>query len=70
MQLMNESSRWEISLIRTQFGEHIRAHIVVANHMVNFQPRELFLEPAYFRNVGVHGVLVDVTLLIDLLNHQ
>jgi hypothetical protein len=38
--------------------------------MENFQPRELFLELSYFRNVGVHGILVDVPLLIDLLNHQ
>jgi hypothetical protein len=36
--------------------------------VVNFQPRELILELAYFRNVGAHGVLVDVPLLVDLLN--
>jgi hypothetical protein len=35
------------------------------NHMVDFHPRELILELAYFRNVRVHGVLVDVPLLID-----
>jgi hypothetical protein len=70
MQLVNENSRWDVSLIITQFGEHIRAHIVVANHMVNFQPRELVLELACFRNVGVHGVLVGVSLLVDLLNNQ
>jgi hypothetical protein len=40
------------------------------NHMVNFQPRELALELAYFYNVHVHGVLDDVLLLVDLLNHQ
>jgi hypothetical protein len=38
--------------------------------MVNLQPREIFLKLAYFRNVGLHGVLVDVPLLVDLLNHQ
>jgi hypothetical protein len=70
MQLMNENSRWDVSSIRTQFGEHIRAHIAVTNHMVNLSPRELFLELVYFRNVGVYGVLVDVQLLFDLLNHQ
>jgi hypothetical protein len=70
MNLMNENSQWDISSIRTKFGEHIRAHIVVANHMVNFQPRELALELAYFHNIGIHGVLVDVPLLFDLLNHQ
>jgi hypothetical protein len=36
MQLVDKNSWWDISSIRTQFGEHIRAHIVVANHMVNF----------------------------------
>jgi hypothetical protein len=70
MQLMNKNSWWDVSSIRTPFGEHVRAHIVVANHMVNFQPREHFLELAYFRDVGVHGVLVDVPLLVDLWNHQ
>jgi hypothetical protein len=69
MQLVNENSQWDLCSIRTQFGEHIRAHIVVANHMVNFQPRELVLELACFHNVGVHGVLVDVPLLVDFLNH-
>jgi hypothetical protein len=38
--------------------------------MMDFQSRELFLELAYFHDIGVHGVLVDVPLLIDLLNHQ
>jgi hypothetical protein len=70
MQLVNENSRWDVSSIKTQFGEHIRAHIVVVNYMVNFQPQELFLELAYFHNIGIHGVLVDVPLLVDLLNHQ
>jgi hypothetical protein len=70
MQLVKENSRWDVSSIRTQFGEHIRGHIVVVNHMVNFQPRELALELAYFYNVHVHGVLDDVLLLVDLLNHQ
>jgi hypothetical protein len=70
MQLVNENSWWDVSSIRTQFGEHIRAHIVVANHMVNFQSQELSLELAYFHNVDIHGVLVDVPFLVDLLNHQ
>jgi hypothetical protein len=70
MQLVNKNSWWDVSSIRTQFGEHVRAHIVVANHMVNFQPRELLLELAYFHNVGIHGVLVDVSLLVEWLNHQ
>jgi hypothetical protein len=70
MQLVNENSQWDVSSIITQFGEPIRAYIVVANHMVNFQPRELFLELAYFHDIGVHGVLIDISLLVDLLNHQ
>jgi hypothetical protein len=67
---MNENSRWDVSSIRTKFEEHIRAHIVVVNHMVNFHPQELVLKLAYFHNLGIHGVLVDVSLLVDLLNHQ
>jgi hypothetical protein len=70
MQFVNENSWWDVGSIRTQFGEYVRAHIVVANHMVSFQPRELFVELAYFHDVGVHGVLIDVPLLVDLLNHQ
>jgi hypothetical protein len=42
MQLVNENSRWDVGSIRTQFGEHIRAHIVVANHMVNFSPENFY----------------------------
>jgi hypothetical protein len=38
--------------------------------MVNFHPRELVLELAYFCNVGIHGVFVDVLLIVDFLNHQ
>jgi hypothetical protein len=56
--------------IRTKFGEHVHAHIVVVNHMVNFQPQELFLKLSYFHDIGIHGVLIDVPLLVDLLNHQ
>jgi hypothetical protein len=48
----------------------IPSHVVVVNHMVNFQPRELVLELAYLRNICVHGVLVDVPLLVDLLDYQ
>jgi hypothetical protein len=70
MQLVNENSRWDVSSIRTQFGEHIRSHVVVANHMVDFQPRELVLELAFLHNVCVHGVLVDVPLLVDLMDYQ
>jgi hypothetical protein len=40
------------------------------NHVVNFQPQELALELAYFHNICVHGILVDVPLLVDLLHHQ
>jgi hypothetical protein len=37
--------------------------------MLDFQPRELILELAYFRDVCVYGVLVDVPLFVDLLDH-
>jgi hypothetical protein len=70
MQFVNENSLLDVSSIRTQFGEHICAHVVVANHVVNFQPRELFLELAYFLKIHIHGVLFDVPLLVDLMNHQ
>jgi hypothetical protein len=39
------------------------------NHMMNFQTRELALELPYFRDVRVHGVLVDIPLFVDLLDH-
>jgi hypothetical protein len=38
--------------------------------MMDFQSRELILELAYLCDVCVHGVLVDVLLLVDLLDHQ
>jgi hypothetical protein len=38
--------------------------------MMDFQPRELVLKLAYFYDVRVHGVLIDVPLFIDLLDHQ
>jgi hypothetical protein len=68
--LMNENSRWNVSSIRTQFGEHICSHVVVTDHMVDFQPRELVIELAYLHNVRIHGVLFDIPLLVDLLDHQ
>jgi hypothetical protein len=37
--------------------------------MMNFQARELVLELAYFHNVHVHSVLVDIPLFVDLLDH-
>jgi hypothetical protein len=70
MQLVNENSQWDTSSIRTQFGEHIRSRVVVANHMMDFQPQELVLDLVYLLNVCVHGVLVDIPLLVDLLDHQ
>jgi hypothetical protein len=38
--------------------------------MMNFQARELVLELAYLYEVRVHGILVDILLLVDLLDHQ
>jgi hypothetical protein len=38
--------------------------------MMNFQTRELVLELAYFRELRVHVVLVDIPLFIDMLDHQ
>jgi hypothetical protein len=38
--------------------------------MINFQPRELVLELAYFHDVRMYGVLVDVSLFVDLLDHK
>jgi hypothetical protein len=50
--------------------EHICPHVVVPNHMMDLESRELILELAYFHDIRIHGVLVDVLLLVDLLNHQ
>jgi hypothetical protein len=38
--------------------------------MMDFQRQELVLELAYFCDVRVHGVLIDVPLFVDLLNYQ
>jgi hypothetical protein len=38
--------------------------------MMDFEPRELVIEIANFCDVRVHGVLVDIPLFVDLLNHQ
>jgi hypothetical protein len=70
MQLVDENSRSDTSLIGIQFLEHIRSHVIVTNHMMNFQTRELVLELAYFHDIRVHGVLVDISLFVDLLDHQ
>ena len=45
-------------------------HVVVSDHAINLQTQELILMFAYFHDVVVHGVLVDILLLIDLLNNQ
>jgi hypothetical protein len=70
MQLVDKNSWWDISLIGTQFRDHIRSQVVVVNHMMNFQVRELVLELAYFHDIRVHGVFVDIPLFVDLLDHQ
>jgi hypothetical protein len=74
MQLMDKNSWWDICSIGAQLREHIRPHVVVANHMTNFQAQELILELilklAYLYDIRVHGVLVEIPLLVDLLGHQ
>jgi hypothetical protein len=60
---------WDICSIRAQLREHIYPHVVVPNHMMDLESGELVLELAYFLNIRVHGVLVDVPLLVDMFNH-
>jgi hypothetical protein len=37
---------------------------------MDLESREFVLKLVYFHDVCIHGVLVDVLLLVDLLDHQ
>ena len=67
---MNEDSRWNNCSSRSEFGKDIGSHIVVAIDVVDFQFGELVFEFSDFFNVCVHGILVDVPFLIDLLDNE
>jgi hypothetical protein len=67
---MNEYSWWNICSIRPQLREHIYPNVAIQNHMMDLESQELVLELAYFPDICIHGFLVDVSLIVDLLDHQ
>jgi hypothetical protein len=70
MKFMDKNSRWNSCSSRSKFGKDIGSHIVVAIDVVDFQSAELVFKLSDFFNVCVHGILVDVPFLIDLLDNE
>ena len=67
---MDKDSGWNSYSSRSKFGKDIGSHVVVAIDVVDFQSGELIFKFSNFFNVCVHGILVDVPFLIDLLDNE
>jgi hypothetical protein len=53
-----------------QFGQGVRANIVLPQYMMNFQAREFAFQLAHFLHISIHCLLVAIPFLVDLLNNK
>jgi hypothetical protein len=70
LELLDEDSRWDLSTCGPQFGQDIRANIVLPQYMVNLQAGEVAFQLAHFLYISIHRLLVAVPFLVDLLNNK
>jgi hypothetical protein len=68
VKLVDEDTRWYLSVSRTKLRQDACCNIVVADDVVELETIELVLELADFYAVGVHVLLVAVPGLVDLVD--
>jgi hypothetical protein len=70
LELLDEDSRRDLSTCGPQFGQDIRANIVLSQYMMNLQAGEVAFQLAHFLYISIHRLLVAVPFLVDLLNNK
>jgi hypothetical protein len=70
LELLDKDSRRNLSTRGPQFGQDIRANVVLPQYVMNLQAREIAFLLAHFLYISVHRILVAVPFLVDLLNNK
>jgi UDP-N-acetylmuramoylalanine-D-glutamate ligase len=67
VKLVDEDTRWYLSVSRTKLRQDVCGNVVVTDDMVELEAVEFVLELADFQAVSIHVLLIAVPRLVDLV---
>jgi hypothetical protein len=68
VKLVDEDTRWYLSVSRTKLRQDVCGNVVVTDDMVELEAVEFVLELADFQAVSIHVLLIAVPRLVDLVD--
>jgi UDP-N-acetylmuramoylalanine-D-glutamate ligase len=68
VKLVDEDTRWYLSVSRTKLRQDVCGNVVVTDDMVELEAVEFVLELADFQAVSIHVLRIAVPRLVDLVD--